>query len=189
MLASKMLLQANSYALAAHGENIQISSSVTGAAVSGNSLANIIQGSAGADRIAALDGADILSGGAGNDRFIYAHASDSTGVNYDTISGFDAAADRLEFFTEVTGVDAQIKGALSSQSFEADLAAAANGASLAAHHAALFAPNMGALAGQVFLIVDANGVAGYQGGEDAVIRFRSATHMTSFGVADFLLGG
>ena len=60
-------------------------------------------------------------------------------------------------------------GSLSTGSFDADLEAALDGV-LGAGQAALFTANGGGLAGHVFAIVDANGVDGYQAGEDFVIE-------------------
>jgi hypothetical protein len=53
--------------------------------------------------------------------------------------------------------------------FETDLAAGIGGAQLGAHRAVPFNPGGGDFAGRTFLIVDANGVAGYQSGEDFVL--------------------
>jgi len=45
---------------------------------------------------------------------------------------------------------------------------------LGASQAAWFAPDSGDLAGQIFLIVDANGIAGYQEGGDYVFAVNGA---------------
>ena len=42
---------------------------------------------------------------------------------------------------------------------------------MAANQAVFFDPNGGGFAGQHFLIVDGNGVAGYQAGQDWVFKF------------------
>ena len=48
-------------------------------------------------------------------------------------------------------------------------------AALPLHDAVLFTPNAGGLAGHTFLIVDANGTAGYQAGADYVIDVTGIT--------------
>jgi Ca2+-binding RTX toxin-like protein len=124
-------------------------------------------GGAGNDRISGLGGADILAGGGGRDTFAYFDASESTGAAYDTLGDFDAASDKIDLVGTVTGFHAPVEGGtLSLATFNSDLAAALSG--LGASQAAWFAPDAGDLAGQIFLIVDANGVAGYQEGEDYV---------------------
>src|SRR4051812_27982756 len=92
--------------------------------------------------------------GGGGAAFPYGRASESTGAGYDSLVGFDFAADRIDLPGAVTGFDAAVgHGALSTSSFDADLAAAFGPASLGARHAAWFTPDSGDLAGQTFLIV------------------------------------
>jgi hypothetical protein len=84
-----------------------------------------------------------------------------------------------------SAIDARIgHGTLSTASFDTDLAARVNGAHLAAGHAVLYTPDAGTLAGQTFLVVDANGAAGYQAGADFVIDLESPTHLTSLDASD-----
>ena len=71
-------------------------------------------------------------------------------------------------------------------SFDQDLAAAVNAGHLAGHQAVLFTPAAGGLAGETFLVVDVNGVAGYQAGADLVIDLHHPLHIASFGPADFI---
>ena len=63
-------------------------------------------------------------------------------------------------------------GSLSAASFDADLAAGLNGF-LGAGQAALFSATSGTMAGRLFAVIDGNGVAGYQAGEDLVIELVS----------------
>ncbi len=136
--------------------------------VNGSGGGDFIFGGGGSDLISGLGGADVLSGGAGGDIFSYYAASDSTGANYDVIADFDAASDRIDLRGKTPSFgDAIEGGALSEASFDGDLAAALSG--LGANQARWFAPNSGDLAGTIFLIVDGNGVAGYQSGQDYVI--------------------
>ena len=60
-------------------------------------------------------------------------------------------------------------GQLSSATFDADLAAALDGA-LSANHAILFDPTSGDFAGRHFLIVDADGDGAYTAGQDYVFE-------------------
>lgn len=131
-------------------------------------------GGAGADIISGMRGADTLTGGGGSDTFVYHAAAESSGASYDTLADFNPGQDRIDLPVTVTGFDAAIQaGALSAGSFNVDLGAALAG--LGAGHAALFRPDSGDLAGTVFLVVDANGVAGYQEGEDYVFALPATT--------------
>ena len=133
-----------------------------------------LAGGAGDDWFEGLGGADRLSGGDGADRFVYRFANESSGANYDSLLDFDAAEDRIDVSAPVTGFAADVEGgALSAASFDADLAAAI-GTGLGAGQAVLFAPDSGDLAGTVFLVVDRNGEAGYQEGEDFVFALPNA---------------
>jgi hypothetical protein len=131
-------------------------------------------GGGGNDRIEGAGGADMLSGGGGHDIFVYAGAADSTGTTFDTLVDFNPAEDVIDLPGSVTGLAASVDhGALSLASFNADLAAALGG--LGASQAGFFAPDAGDFAGKIFLVVDANGVAGYQAGEDYVFAVTGAS--------------
>lgn len=156
--------------------NIQFSLQVIGG--SGN---DIITTSDGADRLFGGGGADVLYGARNptilfdqrpsGDTYVYDAVSQSTGPTYDRIIGFSSDVDTFDFNFAVTGVGATVgSGALSTATFDANLAAAIGAGQLAANHAVLFQANAGDLAGKSFLIVDANGVAGYQAGADYVIQ-------------------
>lgn len=135
-------------------------------------------------------GNDLLDGGAGRDFFIYTGVSDSGGTAHDTIVGFDARKDKfdLPFNTSVTGIDASVAtGQLRSDHFATDVKAAVGVAQLAAHHAVLFTPTTGDLAGHTFLVVDANGNAGFQTGDkDYVFDLTDADNLGSLNTADFI---
>jgi Ca2+-binding RTX toxin-like protein len=122
-------------------------------------------------------GADKLTGGALSDTFTYTSAAQSTSTGYDTITGFDFSSDIFNTpgaAGTITGIDTKVtSGSLSTASFDGDLATALSG--LGAHHAVLFKPNSGTLSGQTFLVVDLNGVAGYQTGADLVIRMNGTS--------------
>lgn len=145
------------------------------ASVSGN---NMLTGGAGADHLIAGDG---------HDTFNYTLVGDSTSTTHDTITGFNASLDKFEFPVAVKGINAEItSGHLSASTFDADLALAANASHLAAHDAVLFTPTSGTLLGDTFLIVDANGHAGYQAGQDYVIELTSGAHLSSLSTSDFI---
>lgn len=125
-------------------------------------------------------GADILTGGGGADTFSYFTPAESTGAHYDTITDFNFGEDVIDLPVTVQGMDAAVThGALSQGSFDTDLAAALGPNVLEAGHAVFFTPDSGSLAGQHFLIVDANGQPGYQPGADYVI------HINALPPADF----
>lgn len=149
----------------------------------GSEAGDVFIGGAGNDRIAGLGGADMLVGGGGRDTFAYFGASESTGAAYDTLGDFDAGSDKIDLLGTVTGFHAPVEsGTLSLATFDADLAAVLGG--LGASQAAWFAPDAGDLAGQIFLIVDANGVAGYQEGEDYVFAVNGAPLVDLSGYTD-----
>ena len=130
-------------------------------------------GGAGDDRIFGGAGGDSLRGGDGADTYFYGSAGEASGAGYDSLLDFDAGEDAIDLPVAVTGFDADVtSGALSTSSFDADLGAATSG--LGAGHALLFAPDSGDLAGTIFLVVDGNGEAGYQAGEDFVFALPGA---------------
>ncbi|HEX2592337.1 MAG TPA: M10 family metallopeptidase C-terminal domain-containing protein [Rhizomicrobium sp.] len=166
---------------------------VNGSAESGGTF--VLTGGAGNDTLTggALNdkfygglGADVLSGKTGVDVFKYKAAAESTGPNYDTIISFDFASDRIALKASVSGIDAAVASAsLSAATFDSDLASAANAAHLLRHHATLVTVTGGDLAGDSFLVVDQNGTAGYQAGEDIVILLQTPQNIGSLDVADF----
>lgn len=137
------------------------------------------------DTLIGNGGADKMNGRGGTDAFIFSLVSDSTGKNYDTIAGFDALEDAISAGV-ITGVDEKVRhGALSTESFNADLKDAAGAGDLAASHAVVFAPDEGTLAGKLFLVVDQNGTAGYQANADLVVLLKSAKHMNELSELNF----
>jgi Ca2+-binding RTX toxin-like protein len=130
-------------------------------------------GGAGDDLIFGGQGKDALDGGAGADTFLYLAAGESTSIGYDTITGFDWHFDRIDAPGGVRGLSDAATGALSTATFDDDLAAGLAGV-LGAGLAALFTGHDGDLSGHVFAVIDANGVAGYQAGQDLVIELVNA---------------
>jgi hypothetical protein len=124
-------------------------------------------------------GGDDLRGGALSDTFVYASAANSTSTTYDTVRGFDFASDRFDLpgaAGTVTGIDAALatgtldSGATFNTELQTDLTL-----HLGAHHAILFTPNAGTLAGQTFMVVDVNGNAAYDAGTDFVFHLVAQT--------------
>lgn len=152
----------------------------------GSDGGDVVIGGGGDDRFYGLGGGDSLAGGGGSDIFIYFDAGESSGTDYDTIADFDPAADRIDLPGAVSGfADAIEGGALSTATFNEDLAAALGG--LAPSQAVWFAPDAGDLAGQIFLIVDGNGQPGYQEGEDFVIAVDGAPLVDLTGHTDIFI--
>jgi Ca2+-binding RTX toxin-like protein len=139
---------------------------------------NILEGGGGADRLSAGKGADI---------FVYHAVTDSTGAARDAITGFDATDDVLDLDFTVTGIDARLNtGTLRSAHFDSDLATAIDAGHLAANHAIAFVASAGNLVGHIFLVVDANGLAGYQAGQDLVVELATAPHLGALSTDNFV---
>ena len=116
---------------------------------------------------------DTLTAGGGKDIFAYNIVSDSTGPTYDKIAGFNFGVDRFDVSAaagSILGVNSPVSGSLSTATFNTDLAAGLPAGALGAHNAVLFTASAGTLAGQIFLVADVNGVAGYQANADLVIN-------------------
>ena len=148
---------------------------------------DVLKGGAGLDLLTGGQGADVLTGGGGRDHFVYTSVSDSTGMGHDHITDFNAAADKIDLPTTVSGIDTEVTGgALSHANFDADLSAALDDTHLGAGDAVLFAPDAGSYAGHIFLVVDANGEAGYQAGADFVIDVTGAANLDQLSAHDFI---
>jgi Ca2+-binding RTX toxin-like protein len=155
--------------------------------IAGGDGNDVLRGGAGNDHLDGGAGADTLDGGAGNDTLLYHHVSDSTGAHFDTAVKFDfAGVDRINLPVSVLGIDTKFTGTLSKASFNGDLANAVNDAHLFAHHAVLFTAQEGTLSGKTFLVIDANGVAGYQANEDYVIAVSHSVHIAALDTHDFI---
>ncbi len=147
---------------------------------------DIFYGNAGANRFTGGGGADRIIATGTSERFIYTDVTDSTSTTHDIITGFVASTDRFDLETTVTGVDTAVtSGLLRAGTFDTNLAADIGSAQLAAGHAVLFTASSGNLAGHTYLIVDDNGVAGYQAGQDYVMELVGGT-LTGLSTADFI---
>lgn len=135
-----------------------------------------IMGNAGADTLEGGGGADKLTGGQGADTFGFRSISSSTGrTGHDTITDLHAGTDTIALIFPIEHVDSTIHNAdLSKHNFDDDLADVTSG--LDSHHAVLVeADNSSPYAGHVFLVLNADGTAGYQAGDDMVIDVTGIT--------------
>lgn len=160
----------------------------------GNALGNSLTGNIGSNRLEGLTGndvltgvsghdtliggagSDVLSGGIGSDVFAFNAVSESSGPTRDTVYEVFFAQDKFDFSVTPLDIDIAVTaGALNEASFDTDLQAAIGAAQLGAGNAVLFDPSAGTLNrdGHFFLVVDANGQAGYQAGQDYVVEFRN----------------
>lgn len=154
----------------------------------GTDLANTLIGNKGNDTFQGGLGGDTQSGGKGGDTFKMGGASDSTGTGFDTVIKFDFdAQDRFDVAGTITGIDSAVSsGALSEGSFNSDLAAAIGAGQLGSGHAVVFTASSGDFAGDVFIIIDRNGTAGYQANSDYVVMLDHAQNAGDIDIADFI---
>jgi Ca2+-binding RTX toxin-like protein len=145
-----------------------------------------MDGGQGNDVLVGDGGADELTGGDNADTFVYEEAADSTSLaGFDTITDLNANQDGFEVWFQVTGVDATVAtGKLRDTNFETDLAKAIKPNKLGVDHAVVFTPDTGNMAGRIFLVINADGAAGYQTG-DIVIEITGATNLGALDLADF----
>lgn len=160
--------------------------SLTFSAAGDTTTAFTITGSAGNDTLVIGDdgssitgggGADALTAGSGTDTFVYASAADSaadTKVHADTISGFDASADRFDMPFPVTFLPGVI--AVTTADDFNDFGAVANSYfSPGENDAVVFHVTSGALGGHSILLIDFNGDALYSGASDLAIDITGYT--------------
>jgi Ca2+-binding RTX toxin-like protein len=152
--------------------------------ITGNAFDNTLLGGDGNDVLTGGRGGDEIEGGAGSDRIVYKSALDSTGIDFDTITGFNFEEDKIDLPGAapqfVTVVE---EGRLDKDTFDADLNAAV-GAFLQAGTGAVFVPDSGDFEGKTFFILDGNGQAGYQAGGDYVVRIEDSPIPTN---SDFFI--
>lgn len=134
---------------------------------------NVLTGGAGADR---------LSGRAGADLFVYAAPDESSQANTDAIVGFDCAGgDRFRFMgdtpTSVLALD------LTGAQF-ANLPLTLGASTMAVGEAVLVHVLNGVAKGRDFLLVDANGQAGFQPAGDYAIELVGLLNRASFDLDD-----
>ena len=126
-----------------------------------------------------------MLGGAGQDIFNFNAVAGSTSAHFDRIADFNAGIDLFHMSVAVGAVDAEVMGGnLTATNFDANLSAALGANQLHAGDAVLFQPSSGGLQSHLFLVVDANGTAGYQAGQDYVIDVTGLTG--TFALANFV---
>ena len=140
-----------------------------------------LTGGAGADILYGGLGADRLKGNGGADSYFYRAAAESTSTGFDRIDGFDFAVDRLELPGTGYSWAGTAEGSLDFATFDSDLAAALAALLTGARQAAWLTATAGDHAGRSFLVVDTNGVAGYQAGEDFVFEMLNTAPPTDLG--------
>jgi Ca2+-binding RTX toxin-like protein len=174
----------------------------------GNTVANVITGNGGNNTMRGYDGADTLVGNGGADLLIggnardtlkpgvdtnadtikFASVAESTGIARDIVYDMDLnGEDKFDFPSVPTSVRATITvGLLDGSTFDANLAAAVGAGQMGAGEAVLFDPSSGNLNfdNHLYLVVDANGVAGYQAGADYVVQLFQSTGTLS--IDDFV---
>jgi Ca2+-binding RTX toxin-like protein len=149
---------------------------------------NDLQGGLGDDILNSANGSDSeINGGMGQDtitvnsattqNFFFQSVAESTSSTYDIVTGmnFDNASFSISGFwnAPIGAIDTAVTtGTLDTgASFDGDLETAIGSGQLGANDAVLFTADSSStgLAGSTFLIVDINGIAGYQAGQDLVI--------------------
>ncbi|MES2339820.1 MAG: Calx-beta domain-containing protein [Pseudomonadota bacterium] len=141
--------------------------------LTGGRAADTLIGGSGADILFGGMGGDTLTGGAGADIFRYSAVAQSSSTYYDTITDFVYGSDTVDLPGTYDVYARVTTGSLSTASFDADLQAAMTG-QLTVGGAVVFTASAGTLSGATFVVVDANGVAGYQADQDYVIRIDGA---------------
>jgi Ca2+-binding RTX toxin-like protein len=176
---------------------------IDGAAVAGNLVINggagtndligglgndTIRAGSGSDTIAGGAGADKLFAGSGADTFVYNAVSNSTSTAFDVIDSFNTSLDKIELLGGLSGVTvintAVATGNLSAANFDRALAHDIGASQLSAHGAVLFTASTGGYAHDTFLIIDENGVAGYQAGQDLVIELTHGMNLASLSLSN-----
>ncbi len=155
--------------------------------LTGGTGIDVLDGGNGTNTLTGGLGHDLLYAGSGTDTFSYSAALDSTGITRDVIFGFDASADHIDIPGSINAIDTAVTtGMLSTTHFDTNLANAIGAAQLAAHDAILFTPDSGNQSGNTFLVVDLNGTAGYQAGQDLVIQLEGATNLGALAAGTFV---
>src|SRR5262249_41614855 len=153
----------------------------------GGSGDDTLNGGTGGDRLVGGDGADKLNGGSQQGIFVFNLAEDSTSTAHDVVKAADFALDLWDVPGTVLGINTTIHHRkLTPGSFDANLHAVVTAGKLGSHHAVVFPPDNGNLKHHTFLIVDLNGVAGYQAHGDLVVELTGAKHLDNLDAGDFI---
>ena len=185
-LNSATVASGDTLTIQATGLSASNSLTLDGSAVDGNL---VVHAGSGSSFIEGGLGADQLYAGSGADTFAYAAAADSTGTTFDTISAFNTGSDMIDLagsLSAVTAIDTAVTtGTLGPTNFTSVLEHDVGAAQLSAYGAVLFTPSSGGYAGNTFLIIDENGVAGYQAGSDLVIELLHGVNLASLSLSNF----
>jgi hypothetical protein len=137
----------------------------------GGKGADSFTGGGAADEAFGGLGQDTLTGGGGADRFVYTGVAQSTGTAYDRLLDFDFAVDKIDLpGAGPFSYDITVSGSVDSADFNDDLAALLSGHLADVRDFAFVSATSGTLSGKHFLVVDANGIDGYQAGQDYVFE-------------------
>ncbi len=159
------------YSLADNVETL-ISTTKTGAVLTGTDVANTMSGNAGNDILDGAEGKDTLSGAGGSDIFVFKTALDP--ANVDQITDFNAAADTIKLENTGAGLfNALSKGALLAAEFKI---IGPGGSAVDADDHILYNQSTGAL------YYDADGP-----GTAARVQFATLTNGAVLTSADFLI--
>jgi len=122
---------------------------------------------------------------AAHDTFVYNSGIESTSTGYDTIHGFNGATDTIVSPNAINAFDGVLNhSTVNTATFDADMTTALAG-HMGADEAIVVRVTSGTLSGHTFLVVDENGVAGYQSG-DLVIDVTGGTHFASLTAGSFV---
>jgi len=138
----------------------------------GGTAGDTLTGGAGDDWFWGGLGGDTITGGAGVDTFFYETAAQSSVGGRDTLVQFDDAVDKIDLDgLAVSAFATAVSGTVNAASLGADLEGGAG--TLGIGQALVFTANAGDLSTSVFLLIDANGTAGYQASGDFLIQLAS----------------
>jgi Ca2+-binding RTX toxin-like protein len=152
----------------------------------GGARNDVLKGGNGSDFIKGALGADQLTGGGGLDYFVYHNAvanmegQESNSTAFDTIFDFNAAIDLFD----VAGKAIAYDGTLAASDLK-HLDTFLTSDNFAVDHARLvtFANT------DIFVVVNSDGVDGYQAGSDLIVRLDGANHLDQFSSANFATFG
>jgi hypothetical protein len=149
---------------------------------------DFIRGGAGNDVMKGDLGGDYLDLSSGADTVVYTGVKQSTGVHFDDLAGFNFQSnDLIDLNVKVTGIDAtKAIGKVMTATFDDDLERLLTSSVLHKHHAMFFTPSAGNYDGAYFLVVDANGIAGYQAGADYVFALGVPVNLDKRSISDFV---
>jgi Ca2+-binding RTX toxin-like protein len=131
----------------------------------GGRNADTFKGGAGSDILEGGGGIDTLTGGAGADSFVFNSGKDSSVGAIDTITDFQDGVDHFFAGHPIFGIDsAQTLKKIDNLQLKFD-----------ADHLGMFHAALAKVGSATFLVVDMNGTAGFQNGQDLVVKLAGFT--------------